>query len=133
MDRDSLGVMPAASRREVIAAVRGVLEVDGGDCRGLGSFGGAVCGTRWSELGGSSTPGAQASSATGFRASWRLSGHAAVDCLTTAAPGRHPRHINPRAVAHQVEPRQIRPIRPEACPLACPLARQTDNCRTVPY
>ena len=28
MDRDSLDVMPAASRREVIAAVCGVLEVD---------------------------------------------------------------------------------------------------------
>jgi len=28
MDRDSLDVMPAASRREVIAAVRGALEVD---------------------------------------------------------------------------------------------------------
>src|SRR6478736_2712716 len=74
MDRDSLDVMPAASRREVIAAVRGVLEVDAATAE-TWFVRRSRCGTRWSELGGSSTPGAEASSATGFRASWRLSGH----------------------------------------------------------
>jgi hypothetical protein len=74
MDRDSLDVMPAASRREVIAAVCGVLEVDAATAEDLVRSAEPL----WDAMeraGGSSTPGAEASSATGFRASWRLSGH----------------------------------------------------------
>src|SRR5689334_14334419 len=95
MDRDSLDVMPAASRREVIAAVCGVLEVDAATAEDL---------VRSAEpLWDAMERAGGARRLLGRRrvlpqVSARL-GVYPVTCgrrLTTAAPGRHPRHTNPR-------------------------------------
>src|SRR5881394_1492042 len=110
MDRDSLADLPADSRREIVAAVCAVLDVEAATAEDLVRSAEPL----WDAMeraGGSSTLGAEASSATDFRASWRSSGrvwltpdHGSSGRASTAHKPSGLSHIKrSRCVAHQVE------------------------------
>ena len=86
MDRDSLADLPADSRREIVAGVCAVLDVEAAIAEDLVRSAEPL----WDAMeraGGSSTLGAGASSATSFRAYWRSSGRVPL-AANRAASGR---------------------------------------------
>src|SRR5258707_11094171 len=96
MDRDSLADLPADSRREIVAGVCAVLDVEAAIAEDLVRSAEPL----WDAMeraGGSSTLGAGASSATSFRPYWCSSGRvplaanraASGRCRTSRCPWTH--------------------------------------------
>src|SRR6266480_740930 len=86
MDRDSLDVLPAGSRREIVAEVCAVLDVEAATAEDLVRSAEPL----WEAMeraGGPSIHGAGASSATSSRASWRSFGRVRLAADRAADPG----------------------------------------------